>query len=112
MSEQKIVKAVVEALNCSGLAKVWRNQSGCVKVAGGFMHLAPKGSPDIIGYTLRGARFIGIEVKRPKGYTNPDQVKVQTEWREKLLAAGAIAGQVTSVDEAIELVRGARTEVA
>lgn len=110
MSEQNIVKAVLDAINRSGLAKVWRNQSGIVRTRGGFMHLAPKGSPDIVGYMLDGsARFVGIEVKKPKkdgGHTNAEQVDAQAKWRDELIKAGAVWMQVTSADEALAVLRG------
>jgi hypothetical protein len=98
------VADIIKAVNASGLATVWRNQSGLVRVARGFMHLAPKGSPDIVGFT-RGGRFVGLEVKltdktaRAKGET----AEAQSEWRQKILAAGGIHGQVLTPEDAIRL---------
>lgn len=106
-SEQDIVRAILEAVNASGLARVWRHHSGIVKVARGFMHLAPKGSPDIVGYALDSGRFVGIEVKLPsKEKKHPERVKLQQEWRDKINAAGGIALMATDVDTVIQRLRG------
>ena len=51
-----------------------RANSGKVRVKGGFLQLHQKGTPDLIGFTVKG-QFIGIELKRPstKKATNEDQ---------------------------------------
>ena len=45
-----------------------RANSGKVRVKGAFMQLHPKGTPDIIGFSIDG-KFIGIELKRPETKT-------------------------------------------
>lgn len=111
--EQDITRAVLEAVNRSGLAVVWRNQSGQVRVARGVMRLAPEGSPDIVGFTRHG-RFVGIETKAPKARTSKDRRESQEGWRALIRAAGGIALVVTSAQEAVDLlsaeVRGGKTK--
>ena len=67
-AETAIVAAIVEAVNASRDAFVWRNQSGVVRVKRGFMHLAPIGAPDLVGW-LRDGRFVAFEVKVPNAKT-------------------------------------------
>ena len=104
MSEQDITREVIRAINATGCAFVWRNQSGKVQVRRGWMHLAPEGSPDIVGFTTPGGRCIGLETKRPKDSRIAD---AQEDVRERLAKAGGICGYVRSVDEAVRLVMGA-----
>jgi hypothetical protein len=104
VSEQPITRAVIDALNATHRAVVWRAQSGKVQVRGAWMYLAPEGTPDVLGFSLLDGRMIGIEVKDPKGTTNAARRAAQEAWRKQALAAGCIAGQVTSVDEALRLV--------
>jgi len=109
--ETDLQRAILETLRALGLT-VWRNQSGTVRVRGGFMHMAPEGTPDIIGYLADG-RLLGIEVKLPgkeKRNTKPERREKQAAWRAKARAAGCVVGQVTSVGEAVLLVRGAMAE--
>ena len=109
MAEQDLTRAIIESVNTSALAFVWRNHSGLVKVRRAWMHLAPKGSPDVIGYLLDGsARVVGLEVKLPK--EKPSEL--QEEWRARILAAGGVAAVVRSVGESLEVLRAARGKAA
>lgn len=94
MSESDLKTAIISALNAAGCC-VWRNQAGRAR----RMKLAPTGSPDIVGFT-RWGRFIGLEIKLPKGTTSPQQ----DEWLSRMRDAGCIAGVARSVSEAIEIV--------
>jgi hypothetical protein len=100
LSEQDLTRAVIEAINGTRRAHVWRHQSGRVKVRGGWMHLAPPGSPDVVGYMLDGGRFLGIEVKLP----GEQPTAIQNTWREQIVAAGGIAVTAWSVADAIAAV--------
>jgi hypothetical protein len=53
-----------------------------------------RGMPDILG-ALCGQMFL-IEVKQPGATSRPDQVADQRKWRK----AGALVGEVASLDEA------------
>ena len=94
-AESIISKAIMDYVNSLPNYKIWRNQSGQIRVkGGGWMHLSPKGTPDLVGYTDTG-QFIGIEVKTLTG-TEEDH---QTEFRE---ACTGICITATSVDEVKE----------
>jgi hypothetical protein len=112
VSEVELYAAIIEAARVSGLATLWRQQAGNVKVRGGYMHLAPPGAPDLVGWMLRGAKrgcFVGLECKEPK--KNP--TLIQEAWRREIEKAGGVAACVRSVSEAIEvLTRAAETEAA
>lgn len=101
-AETKLAADIRDAINSLTSAKVWREQSGQVRVRRGYMHLAPAGTPDIVGY-LPGGRFIGIEVKRPKGKERPEQLAFLTRAQQ----LGCCVGVVRSVEEALKLVREA-----
>ncbi len=107
MSETQLRSAIVEALNATGMVHVWRVHAGGVKVRGGWMNLCPTGTPDVCGYTLRGGRFVGIEIKVPKGKTMKTRAAAQLAAQSHIAAHGGISGQVESVSEAISLVASA-----
>jgi hypothetical protein len=100
MGEGEIVAAIIEAVNDTLLANVWRTQSGKVKVRGAWMQLAPAGTPDILGYMINGGRMVGLEVKQPK----KKATDIQIEWRNNLLKSGGIAAVVFSVEDAINVI--------
>ena len=103
MSEMRLVRAIIDAVNVTRLAYVRRCQSGMVKVTGAFMHLAPNGTPDIIGYMRDGSgRLVAIEVKLPGEKPNPDQIA----WQEHGKANRVVCGIARSVDEAFAIVKG------
>jgi hypothetical protein len=103
MSEQKLTRAIIEAANGTRRVHVWRNQSGKARVRGGYMQLAPAGSPDVIGYTLAGGRFVGLEVKLPGEKPTP----IQETWREQIAKAGGISATVWSVEDALAALEAA-----
>jgi hypothetical protein len=105
-AETALVAAVIDAINKSREAYVFRCNSGIVPVRRGYLHLAPAGTPDVIGWTLRGGRFVGIECKVPGAKTDPERAAKQAETRERIIAAGGIAAQVTDVAQALAVVRG------
>lgn len=98
MSEGDLVRAIIDALTLRG-ATVWRCNSGKVRVRGAYLTLAPEGTPDVIGYTRHG-RFVGIEVKLPKGRVTKEQL----DWHAAARAHGAIAGVAYCVEDALEMV--------
>jgi VRR-NUC domain len=108
VSESDVQASIAYAVNASGLGYVWRNQSGGTRVRGGFMQLAPTGSPDLVGWTRTG-RFLGIEVKAPGAKTAKARAVKQLEWRERIREAGGVAMVASSAAEAIAaLVRSVR----
>ena len=97
MSEQDITRAIIAAVNATGLAEVWRNQSGTVRVKGGYMHHAHAGVADVVGFAARSGLMVAIEVKKP----GEVPTQAQTAFLERLRRAGGVAACVTSVAEAL-----------
>ena len=106
MSESDLYRPIIDAAIASGLAVLWRNQSGKTKVRGGYMQLGPTGSPDLVGWMLRGpfpGRFVGLEVKKPR----EKPTEAQLEWQARIKASGGVAGVVETVGEAIRILQEA-----
>lgn len=72
MKEGDLVKEIIQHYKNRDNLKLFRVHSGKVRITGGFMQLAPAGTPDICGY--KGASFIAIECK-----TTDKQSKLNTE---------------------------------
>ena len=104
-TETPIQRDIIKTINASGLATVWRCPSGEVRVRRGYLHMAPKGTPDIVGYT-RDGKFVGIEVKVPGNRTDKARAESQLAARVAIIAAGGIAAEVQSPQEAIDVLRG------
>jgi len=104
MAETALRAAIVDALNATGLVRVWSVHAGRVRVRGGWMHLSPVGTPDVCGYALRDGRFIGIEIKVIGNRTAKERAEAQHDFQQDITKHGGIAGQVTSVTEAVALV--------
>lgn len=105
MKESALYGQIANALGATGLAVVWRNQAGRIQRAGRVIHLAPEGTPDLVGWALRGPRtgcFVGLEVKVPGHRPRPYEA-AQDVWRIRIQGAGGIAGVVCSVQEALDL---------
>lgn len=102
MSEREIQRAILIYLGQHPrVVAAWRNQSGMVKTYGGrWMHLAPAGTPDIVGI-LDGGRFLGVEVKDPatRGKGKWADQEHQESWRVKANNAGALVVHATSVED-------------
>ena len=84
---------------------LFRNSVGSFKTADGTWVTAglPTGSSDLIGIIKKDGKgiFVAIEVKLPGQKPRPDQFAFLNRIRD----LGGIAGYVTSVDEALELLR-------
>ena len=108
MSETDIKRATIDALNATGLCLVWSTPSGHIQVRGGWMSLAPEGTPDVTGIA-RDGRFIGIEIKKPGGRTNKARADKQAKFQGHIARLGGISGQVESAAEAVTILLNAIT---
>lgn len=96
-SETQIKKEILDGIKrefpeiC--IFRVWCGQTFAKK--GGLIIGATPGTPDLCGY-LPDGRFLGIEVKKPKGRTEPSRAKKQEEFRERARNAGCVCFQTTS----------------
>jgi hypothetical protein len=85
--EAAALKEVLKALaNHPAVAWVQRMNSGAVKMGNRFVRFGFVGCPDVIGQ-LRDGRFIGVEVKAPKGKLRPEQAI----FIERVREAGGVA---------------------
>lgn len=105
-AETQLARAIREALSAMGIT-AWREQAGQVRVRRGYMHLAPEGTPDIVGHMPDG-RALYLEVKCGKGKERPAQTAFLAAARD----AGCVCGTVRSVAEAVALVQNARKGAA
>lgn len=93
MTETQLSAAIRKALERAGFWPI-RVNSGALRVAGGFVHGAPAGTPDICLVDL-GA---WLEVKLPGRL--PDEK--QLAWHARALKAGVRVATVTSEAEALK----------
>lgn len=94
-SETETNKQMVEYLLKIG-CYCWRNNTGCMKSGGRFVHFGHAGSGDIIGFTRTG-RFISVENK-----SNGEPISdAQKEFSREVISRGGIALFVTSLDDLI-----------
>ena len=82
--EAKLKAEVVEFLTLTGEWFI-RMNSGIAKVRGGYMHLAPEGTADLL--IMRRVPH-WIELKDPKGHTLAKRAAKQFEFRQRVLALG------------------------
>ncbi len=84
---------------------IFRNSVGTFKTADGAFVTAglPPGSADLIGIQCRAGKgiFVALEVKLAGEKPRPDQLAFLNRIRD----LGGISGVVTSVDEALDILR-------
>ena len=99
-SEREIQKSIFDYLSLVGI-NAWRTNSGInfssYKEKQYIVRLAPRGTPDIIGF-LNDGKFLGIEVKKPGGIVSDDQ----TIFLDKINKAGGVGFVAYSVDDVIK----------
>ena len=101
--EGDIKRRILDALEAVGAFTI-RVQSGLVKVRGGWMHLARKGTPDILVIMPPRARLLGLEVKTAKG----TEREAQLQWAADVRALGGIVCTARTPDEAVRAFLEAR----
>lgn len=97
MSENELQRDILTHLGKMPGVTAWRCQSGKVKVRGGWMELAPNGTPDIIGF-LDSGQFLAIEVKLPGEELRPEQL----EWFARAKQRNVLAFVARSVRGAVD----------
>lgn len=107
--ETALKRAVIDAINATGLAVVWNSPVGAARR--GRIRMAPKGTPDVIGY-LRDGRLLAIECKMPNDRTEKTRRESQQAWRDRAQSAGCVVGVVRSVAEAVAVVTQANGRAA
>lgn len=103
--ESKITKDGLKVCAKHPLVKrMYRTQSGMVRVKGGFMHLCPKDTPDTTGFTIDG-RIIGIEYKTQSQFNskNHGASDGQIQHLLDIIEAGGLAG-IACCNEHVKLI--------
>lgn len=101
--ETPLKAAILDALAAMGVV-AWNSPSGQARVRRGRVHMAPKGTPDIVGYLDGGGRMLAIEVKVPGEEPKPHQAA----WMDRARRAGVVVACAHSVAEAVAVVDAAR----
>lgn len=108
-SEENIIQAAGITLcrQHPKVKRIYRTQSGKVKVKGGFMNLCPAGTPDTSGFMVDG-RIIGIEYKTPAAFKKKDHgaKPEQLEHLNDIRAAGGIAGIASNMEQVRQILAG------
>lgn len=99
--EQNIQASILDYLAKRQIFHYRQNTGAFKRDDGHFYRFGSKGAPDIV-CVIHG-RYVGIEVKTPKGKLSEDQV----EFHRQILKAGGIVFTVRSLDQAIEAVEDA-----
>lgn len=117
--ESEIVREIIRALNLLPGVFVWRQNTGAVTVRNGektrHVRFGFKGMSDVLGWKRRDyaervgfmytnvslAQTIALEVKRPGGKADPHQ----QAFLDLVKRDGGVAGVVTSVEEAMALLK-------
>lgn len=96
MSETQLQASIVDSLEKMGYLVI-RVQSGKVRVRGGWMQLAPEGTPDLC---VLSSHTTWLETKTLTGRLRPAQVA----WHERAKKGGHRVAVVRSVAEALTAV--------
>jgi hypothetical protein len=100
LTEADLTHAIVKALNQIPGVFVWRQNTG----RRGGISFGLKGQGDITG-VYRDGRRIELEVKLPNNKRfEPDQLA----FIERMKQAGALAGVVRSIDDALTIITGGK----
>ena len=100
-SETTISKSIRDALTALGIWNI-RIQSGMLKIGNRFVHLAPKGTADVLLPSYDGKGRCGwLEIKTESGTVSEDQLKFQ----DKCTQLNVKSAIVRSASEAIETVK-------
>jgi Holliday junction resolvase len=100
MKEGDLVKAIISHYKNRDNIKLFRVHSGKVQIKGGFMQLAPAGTPDLVGY--KGGSFIGIECKTTakESKLSPEQI----EFRTHVYRSGAVYIEARHLQDVVDII--------
>jgi hypothetical protein len=103
VGEAELQASIVSSLERLGYLVI-RVQSGKVKVKGGWMQLAPEGTPDL--HVMSPGLATWLETKVKDGKLRPSQVA----WHERAKKGGHRVAVVRSVAEALQAVSAPQTD--
>lgn len=106
--EAPIMHAVEAAINATGMAAVWRANTGAVRATykgrERFIRYGVKGAADLTGLVRRTGQRLEVEVKAPGA---PPPTLSQQAYGETIRRLGGIYLVVRSVEEALRLLEEA-----
>ena len=119
VQESDLYDPIRLALSQARLGIVFRNHVGTSTHAAGMTvrHGLPKGSADLIGWTMpgplyAGGLFLAIEVKRPGWRPQPAWVKDrQAAFLRAVVTSGGVGFIARGPEEAVAILRGEATAV-
>jgi len=107
-TEHQLQQQILDAIGSQPGVLVWRQNVGVGRTLDGrHARWGTPGQPDICA--IVGGRFIGIEVKRPRGGR---QSAAQRRWEAACVAAGGVYIVCRDVDAAVSAVKRLRAPVA
>ena len=95
---QSQILQYLQLLNCV----VKRNNTGAVNRGGRLVRYGEPGSPDIEVVSPPDGRYIGLEVKRPRGRLSA----IQKQYQQRIREVGGVYEKVTSVDDVKKVMEG------
>lgn len=99
-NERDIQKAILDYLTLKHIV-CWRSNSGTATADSRgkqyWIRLAPRGTPDIVGY-LPDGRFLGIEVKKKGGIVSQEQ----QDFLDKVNIAGGLGFVAYGLDDVMK----------
>lgn len=108
-AERDLQTALLQALERIPDIVVIRQNSGRVKVRGGYVLLAPAGTPDL-QVLLPAGRTIWIELKPDKPHHNAKTIAAQKAWRERAARMGHVVLELRDVQQCVDIVMHYRYE--
>jgi hypothetical protein len=105
-AERDTLEQIRLAVSAAGGVMVMRNNVGVSKNGKRYIRYGlGNGSSDLVCVVGPYGRFLGIEVKRPKGSKTSED---QNRWMKWIRLYGGVTGVAKNVAEALELVNQAR----
>jgi hypothetical protein len=105
MSESKLLRATMQAIERIPDAEVIRMQSGTVRKGSRFIRMCEPGTPDLLVMRPNG-RCVWLEIKRADGKGRVSAV--QSDWHRKAEKLGHAVYVIESVQNAIQVVLDTR----
>lgn len=107
MTHGELIDAIIQAVSDAGIARLFRNPSGrATHKKNGKTWVVPYGvgprgggGHDLIGWRMDG-RFLSFDAKVGRDFMSDDQLK----WQRWVIAGGGIAGEVRSVQDALDMI--------
>jgi hypothetical protein len=102
-AEHDLQVACIAALERIPDIMLIRQNSGRVKVRGGYMRLAPGGTPDL-QVLLPAGETLFIELKPDKPHSDKRVIERQRAWRERVTRMGHTVLELRSVQGVVDIV--------